>query len=107
MIFECVGLPGVIQAVVEGAPVGARIVVVGVCMEPDQFEPSVVVDKQLDFHFVLAYTRNEFANTLHRIAEGEIVAQPIITGHVGLEGVAEAFEELGNPEKHAKILIHP
>lgn len=31
----------------------------------------------------------------------------MITGKVGLAGVAGAFEALGDPEKHAKILIDP
>ena len=39
VIFECVGVPGVIQQLLEGAHAGARIVVVGVCMETDRFEP--------------------------------------------------------------------
>ena len=107
VIFECVGVPGVIQTIMEGAPVHAKIVVVGVCMETDRFEPFLAINKQLDFHFVLGYSPEEFADTLRRISEGEIDAHPIITGHVGLDGVAQAFEDLGNPETHAKILVHP
>ena len=33
VIYECVGTPGVIQQIMDGAPQEARIVVVGVCME--------------------------------------------------------------------------
>src|SRR5438309_8347496 len=33
--FECVGVPGVIGQLMAAAPRGTRIVVVGVCMEPD------------------------------------------------------------------------
>jgi len=107
VIFECVGVPGVIQSVMEGAPAGARVVVVGVCMEPDRIEPFVAINKQLALHFVLGYSAEEFAGTLQRIAEGKILAHPIVTGHVGLDGVAQAFEDLGNPERHSKILVHP
>jgi len=32
---------------------------------------------------------------------------PLITGKVGVEGVAGAFEELASPERHAKILVEP
>ena len=32
---------------------------------------------------------------------------PLITGHVGLEGVSSAFVELANPEQHAKIVVQP
>src|SRR3979490_175394 len=41
LIFECVGIPGLIQQVFEGAPRGARLVVVGVCMESERSEPKV------------------------------------------------------------------
>ena len=34
-LFECVGVPGIIQQMMEKAPRDARIVVVGVCMESD------------------------------------------------------------------------
>ena len=39
VIFECVGVPGVIDGIMSAAPGNARIVVVGVCMERDQIEP--------------------------------------------------------------------
>jgi len=59
--FECVGVPGVIQQIVDGAPAGARIVVVGVCMETDKIEPFFGILKQVNVQFVLAYTAQEFA----------------------------------------------
>ena len=41
LIFECVGAPGILQALALAAPGGARIVVAGVCMETDKIEPLV------------------------------------------------------------------
>ena len=32
---------------------------------------------------------------------------PLITGTVGLAGVEAAFDALGDPEKHAKVLVDP
>ena len=107
VIFECVGVPGVIQQVMDNAPAGARIVVVGVCMQTDQFEPFFGIVKQLNVQFVLAYTAEEFAASLHHIAEGRIDVTPLITGQVGLEGVKDAFAALANPEHHAKVLVDP
>ena len=107
VIFECVGVPGVIEQVIEGAPAGARIVVVGVCMETDRIEPFFGIVKQLNLQFVLAYTAEEFAASLHHIAEGRIDVTPLITGRVGLDGVKQAFADLANPEQHAKIIVEP
>lgn len=107
VIFECVGVPGIIQQIFEGAPRHARVVVVGVCMEQDRFEPFFGINKELNVQFVLGYTPEEFALTLTHLAEGKIDGSPLVTGKVGVEGVKEAFSELGNPEKHAKILVEP
>jgi threonine dehydrogenase-like Zn-dependent dehydrogenase len=107
VVFECVGVPGMIQRVLEAAPAGARVVVVGVCMQPDRFEPFFGIVKQLNLQFVLAYTADAFAASLHHIAEGRIDVAPLITGIVGLDAVQDAFDALGSPERHAKILVDP
>jgi threonine dehydrogenase-like Zn-dependent dehydrogenase len=107
VIFECVGLPGVIDSIMLAAPGNARIVVVGVCMDRDQIEPLTGISKELNIQFVLGYSPEEFAVTLSHLAEGRINCDPMITGKVGVEGVAKAFEDLASPETHAKILVEP
>ena len=107
VVFECVGAPGVIESIIEGAPLFSRVVVVGVCVGADQFTPALAINKEIDLRFVLAYTPLEFRDTLHMLSEGKIDPRPLITGTVGLEGVDAAFTALGDPEAHAKILIDP
>src|SRR5918999_110435 len=107
VIFECVGVPGLLQQIFEAAPRDARIVVAGVCMEPDRIEPFFGIVKELALQFVLGYTPEEFAWCLRLLADGQVDGQALITGKVGLEGVKGAFAELANPERHTKILVEP
>lgn len=107
VIFECVGIPGVIDGIIAGAPLFSRVVVVGVCMGTDAIRPAMAINKETDLRFVFGYTPMEFRDTLHMIAEGEVDVTPLITGTVGLGGVAAAFDALGDPARHAKILIDP
>jgi threonine dehydrogenase-like Zn-dependent dehydrogenase len=107
VIFECVGVPGIIESIIEGAPLFSRVVVVGVCVGEDRFTPALAINKEIDLRFVLAYTPLEFRDTLQMLAEGKIDPRPLITGTVGLDGVDSAFAALGDPEAHAKILIDP
>ncbi len=107
VVFECVGVPGVLDQIMGAAPRGTRIVVVGVCMEQDAISPMLGIVKELSLQFVLGYTADEFAATLGAIAAGAIATAPLVTGKVGVEGVAGAFEELGSPERHAKVLVEP
>ena len=107
VIFECVGVPGMIDQVITGAPIYSRVVVVGVCMEDDRIRPMMAINKELDLRFVLGYTPLEFRDTLAMLADGKVDPTPLITGTVGLDEVAGAFSALGDPETHAKILIDP
>jgi threonine dehydrogenase-like Zn-dependent dehydrogenase len=107
LIFECVGIPGLLQQVFEGAPRDARIVVVGVCMETDRSEPTLGIMKELTVQYVLGYTPDEFACSLRLIAEGQVDAASLVTATVGIDGVATAFADLANPERHTKIIVEP
>lgn len=105
--FECVGVPGVVDAMMRGAPARARVVVVGVCIEKDHILPLVGINKELDLRFVLGYSLDEYAAALGCIAEGRVDVASMVTGRVGLDGVAGAFAELAHPDRHAKILVEP
>jgi threonine dehydrogenase-like Zn-dependent dehydrogenase len=107
VIFECVGVPGVIDSIIDGAPLFSRVVVVGVCVGTDQITPAMAINKEIDLRFVIGYTPLEFRDTLHMLADGQVDPRPLITGTVGLDGVDAAFTALGDPETHAKILIDP
>ena len=107
VIFECVGMPGVLESLIDGAPLFSRVVVAGVCVGVDQITPAMAINKEIDLRFVFGYTPLEFRDTLHMLAEGDVDPRPLITGMVGLDGVDAAFSALGNPDVHAKILIDP
>jgi threonine dehydrogenase-like Zn-dependent dehydrogenase len=107
VIFECVGVPGVIESIIDGAPMFTRVVVVGVVVGADQITPAMAINKEIDLRFAFGYTPLEFRDTLHMLADGTVDPTPLITGKVGLDGVDNAFAALGNPETHAKILIDP
>ena len=107
VVFEAVGVPGIIDDVLLRAKPGTRLVVAGVCMQPDTVHPLFAIAKEINVQFVLAYDPQEFADSLRAIAEGEIDVSPVITGDVGLEDVGAAFDDLADPERHCKILVTP
>jgi threonine dehydrogenase-like Zn-dependent dehydrogenase len=69
--------------------------------------PLWAITKELNLQFALGYDPSEFAAALRAIAEGTIDVGPMITGQVGLERVPWAFDELGRPDRHCKILVVP
>jgi threonine dehydrogenase-like Zn-dependent dehydrogenase len=107
VVFEAVGVPGIVDDVMRRARHSTRLVVVGVCMQPDTLHPFFAIAKEINIQFVLAYDPNEFADSLRAIAEGDIDVSPMITGDVGLEDVGTAFDDLADPERHCKVLVTP
>jgi threonine dehydrogenase-like Zn-dependent dehydrogenase len=107
VVFEAIGVPGIIDGVLRDSPHGTRLVVVGVCMEHDRINPFFGISKEINIQFCLGYDPMEFNGTLRSIAEGELDVAPLITAEVPLDGVAQAFEDLGNPDEHCKILVTP
>jgi 2-desacetyl-2-hydroxyethyl bacteriochlorophyllide A dehydrogenase len=107
VIFEAVGVPGVIDQAMRAAPHQTEIMVVGVCMETDHVQPFMGITKELTVKFSMAYDPMEFASTLQSIAEGAVDVDPLITGSVDIDGVPQAFTDLANPDTHAKIVVEP
>jgi threonine dehydrogenase-like Zn-dependent dehydrogenase len=105
--FEAIGVPGIIDSVLQAAPPHTTVVVVGVCMERDAITPFFGIGKEIDMRFCLGYDPMEFNQSLRSIAEGDIDVRPMISGEVGIDGVPDAFAALANPEEHCKILVVP
>jgi threonine dehydrogenase-like Zn-dependent dehydrogenase len=107
VIFECVGMPGVIQKLAQDAPAGSRIVVAGVCMETDAIEPLLFIVKEIELRFVLGYSPEEFTASLHRLANGETNYPEIVTSVVSLAETPDAFVKLQTDKTEVKIMVAP
>ncbi len=107
IIFECVGVKGVVQNLAKAAPAGTRIVVVGVCMETDNIEPLLFITKEIELRYVYGYSRDEFAASLKNLAEGNTGYSQIVTGVATLEETPDAFVRLQTDKSQIKILVSP
>jgi len=105
VVFECVGVPGVIQQMFASAPPRSRLIVVGVCMQPDEIQPSIGLFKQMDMRFSFIYSTQEFTEAVHLLAEGKVDAAPMVTGRVSVDELPGIIGELGNPEAHCKVVV--
>ena len=107
VLFECVGIPGMIQSIAADAPQDVRAVVVGVCMETDKIEPLAFINKEVELRFVLGYTRDEFGYALKRLADNETNYASIVTDVVSLDQTPDAFTRLQTDKTQIKILVAP
>jgi threonine dehydrogenase-like Zn-dependent dehydrogenase len=107
VIFECVGVPGVLDGVLRGAAWGARILVAGWCLETDRVFTPPAHTKGLTVKFGGGPLPEDFDVALRALGDGEIDIDSWISGEVGLDGVADALERLRDPSAGLRTLVRP
>ncbi len=107
LVFECVGVPGMVQASIDACVTHGRVVIVGVCTKPDPFVPVTAIVKELAMYFVVYYRSGDFAFTIDMMRQGRIDPLSLITDRVDLAGFPTAFEALKNPSTQSKVLVLP
>ena len=105
IIFECVGAPGLIGAAMMDAPRGCRIVIAGVCQQPDTIMPLMGIMKELELQFVLGYRPADFDYVIAMIASDRIDVAQMVTDVVALDGLPSAFEALRKPTHQCKVML--
>ena len=105
VIFECVGAPGMIAQTMAEAPRGGRIVVAGVCQQPDTIFPLAGIAKELNLQFVLGYRPADFDYVIAMLASGRIDGESMITDTIDLDSLPGAFEALRKPSGQCKVMV--
>ena len=105
VIFECVGVPGLLNNAMMEAPRGCRIVVAGVCQQADMIMPLIGIVKELEIQFVLGYRHADFDYVIAMIASDRVDVGHMLTDVVDLNGLPSAFEALRKPTHQCKVML--
>jgi 2-desacetyl-2-hydroxyethyl bacteriochlorophyllide A dehydrogenase len=107
VVIECVGKPGLLDASAAAVRTQGRIVVAGVCAEPDPFVPLVALMKELTVRFAVYYRPDEFRAVVDAFATGRVDPTPLVTRTVGLADLDKAFASLADSPRDLKVLVDP
>ena len=107
LIYECVGLPGMLQHVIENAPFDGRIVMGGYCMEQEHLFTFVAQNKRLNVQFAGGEEPQDMQTALRAIDDGTIDIGPWLGGRIGLNGVAKAMAEMSGPLAPVRTCVDP
>lgn len=107
VVIECVGIPGMIQHATDVVATDGRVVIAGVCMQPDTLMPLVGMQKEIDLRFAFYYRTNDYLVTIDMIDNGRLDPLPLVTEQIALDEVPERFEALKSPDSGGKVLIRP
>jgi 2-desacetyl-2-hydroxyethyl bacteriochlorophyllide A dehydrogenase len=107
LIYECVGLPGMLQEIVSGAGFDSRIVMGGYCMEPEQLYVFSAQNKRLNIQFAAGEEPQDMDLALRTIADGKIDLSAWLGATIGLSGVASAVADLSGPTAPVRTVVDP
>jgi len=107
VVFECVGVPGVLDQIMRSIGHGARIVVGGWCLEMDHVFTPCAHLKQLNIQFAGGEDQEDLDLALRAISDGKIDISPWLGARVGLSGVADALEGIANPANPIRTVVDP
>lgn len=107
IVFECVGIPGMLNQAIELAAIRGQIIVAGVVFKEDTILPIVALGKELTIRYSQAYTEQDFEAVIDTIAKGTVRPGPIHTSTVSLDALPAAFEALRSQPRECKVLIRP
>jgi threonine dehydrogenase-like Zn-dependent dehydrogenase len=107
LVYECVGLPGLLQEIISAVAFEARIVMGGYCMEADQFYVFAAQNKRLTVHFAAGEEQQDMELALRCIADGKIDIRPWLSERIGLGGVSEAVARMSGPSAPIRHIVDP
>ena len=107
IIFECVGVPGMLELCIKNAPLQGRVMAVGVCDKPDTFVPADALFKEIQIQWVMGYRKPDFGYIIDMMKDGRFDALPMITDIVSFDKFADAFEALRTPGHQCKVMLEP
>ncbi len=107
LVYECVGMPGLLQQIIESVGFGARIVMGGYCMAPEELYVFAAQNKRLTVHFAGGEEPQDMELALRSIAEGKVDIAPWVGARIGLSGVAEAMAQMSGPTAPVRTVIDP
>lgn len=107
VIFECVGAPGLLQRIVEGCPMGARIYAAGGWYTGDSLGVTPATKKGVLIQFGGGPGADAWYGTLENIVSGRLDPRPCIGMVVDLDGVPDAIDLARRAEGPPRIVVHP
>ena len=105
IVFECVGLPGVIAQAVEQVRVQGTLLLLGLCTKPDTFIPFLALSKEVRLQTSAFFTLPEYRMALDALNAGAAEPRHLVTDTIALDQVPHVFESLRKRTHQCKVLI--
>ena len=107
IVFECVGLPGLIDQAVQQVRNRGTVLLLGLCTRPDPINSFAMLSKEVRLVTSAFFTVPEYQASLDALAGGAAEPRLLVTDTISLGDVPAVFESLKHRTSQCKVLIAP
>jgi threonine dehydrogenase-like Zn-dependent dehydrogenase len=107
VVFECVGVPGVLDSIIKGCERGTRVFSAGGAPEGDHIHTMVAKRKGLNIQFGGGPSMTHWNEAFEEVCSGRLGVTPMFGRTVGLAEVAAAIDEARDANGPARIIVVP
>jgi (R,R)-butanediol dehydrogenase/meso-butanediol dehydrogenase/diacetyl reductase len=107
IVFECVGIPGLIEQAVNQVRNRGTILLLGLCTQPDTFNSFAMLSKEVRLVTSAFFTTPEYEAALAALESGALEPRVLVTDIIGLADTPTVFESLKRRSGQCKVLIAP
>lgn len=107
IVFECVGITGLIEQAVAQVRNRGTILLLGLCTKPDTINTFAMLSKEVRLITSAFFTRSEYEAALDVLNAGAAEPRMLVTDVISLDDTPARFEALRTRSHDCKILINP
>ena len=107
IVFECVGIPGLIAQAVDQLRPRGTILLLGLCTRPDTFNSFAMLSKEVRLVTSAFFTVQEYEAALAALESGAVAPRRMITGSIALADTPQVYESLKRRTEQCKVMIAP
>ena len=107
VVFECVGIPGLIDQAVQQVRNRGTVLLLGLCTRPDPIDSFAMLSKEARLVTSAFFTVPEYQASLDALAAGAMEPRLLVTDTISLAETPDVFETLKRRTHQCKVLIAP
>ncbi|MDH6217914.1 zinc-binding dehydrogenase [Streptomyces pseudovenezuelae] len=107
VVFECVGLPGVLDSIIKGSARGTRIFSMGGPPQGDLLRTLTAKRKGISIQFGGGPTPDHWNEAFDAVCSGRLDVRPMLGRTVGLDEVPTALDAARAADAPARIVVVP
>jgi len=107
VVFECVGIPGLIAQAVDQVRPRGTILLLGLCTRPDTFNSFAMLSKEVRLVTSAFFTVPEYEAALKALEQGAVEPRVMVSDTIGLADTPAIYESLKRRTQQCKVMIAP